>query len=98
MTGLVKGGPDDGVEVAIGRGRAEEEDDSDGVYSDDDSGDDDDESDSDSSEADEDVELPDMKTMNAIMKLEQSLEDEPAKWALHNKLVRLLREAGLYTL
>jgi hypothetical protein len=77
---------------------AEEEDDSDGVYSDDDSGDDDDESDSDSSEADEDVELPDMKTMNAIMKLEQSLEDEPAKWALHNKLVRLLREAGLYTL
>jgi hypothetical protein len=70
--------------------------DSDGIYSDDPDGSDDDSSDDSSGDenGDDDVELPDERTLTAIMKLERSLEDNPASYAAHNKLVRLLRDVS----
>ena len=46
--------------------------------------------DSEEEESDDDEEMPDIDEakMNQIMKLEQSLEDNPANYGAHNKLVR----------
>ena len=84
---------DDAMEEDTRKEEEDEDEDEDGVYSDDEDDDDDSDEDEDDEE-EEEAEMPDEKTMKAIMKLEESLEDNPAGYTVHAKLVRLLRAAG----